>query len=399
MLDQCLSLAEHDPELEVRLLAPHTPRSRSLGGWPRSEGDSGRVTHQRFGYAPRNVETLTERGIMPAIRERAAMVSVVPLLLAGEQRALMREVREQRPDVIYAHWFTPQAIIAWRVSRRTGVPFGFTTHASDVAVLRRLGAWGRRIVHGVTRDAAFMTAVSQQTAAKLLDFFDGDQREQIADRLVIAPMGVDLDSPALGDAPEAGGAPARPGAHTVCVVARLVEKKGIHVLLEAWPQVKSAVPDAILWIGGDGPWRERLEHAARDLEDVHFAGYVTGDGKRELEARAAIAAVPSVVAGDGDSDGFPVSAIEAFARGAFVVASDASGVQDVLVGADGEPGTIVPAGDPAALAEALIEAMQADDEQRESRTARARQLAESLSWPTLASPMLTLLKSAREWTP
>src|SRR5690606_7018125 len=99
-----------------------------------------------------------------------------------------------------------------------------------------------------------------------------------------------------------------------------------------------------------------------------------------LEGRAAIAAVPSVVAEDGDADGFPVSAIEAFARGAVVVASDASGLQDVLVDDRAEAGAIVPAGDAAALAAALIEAMLLADSERQRRSGLARELAAELSW-------------------
>src|SRR5690554_6204273 len=170
VLDQALSLAAADPSVRIRILAPHTPSSRARD-WPQPESADGRVTQHRFGYAPRRLETLTSRGIMPAIRANRAMAAVIPLLLWGERRALLREVRRERPDVIYAHWFTPQAIVASGVARRATIPFGFTTHASDVEVLRRLGPIGTAIVRRVTRRARFVTAVSRQTAARLLQFF------------------------------------------------------------------------------------------------------------------------------------------------------------------------------------------------------------------------------------
>lgn len=381
VLDQAISFAEADPRVRVRILAPHTPSSRARE-WPRAHTPDGRVTQVRFGYAPRRVETLTARGIMPAIRANKAMVCVVPLLIWGERRALERAVKAQRPDVIYAHWFTPQAIVAAYVARRHGVPFGFTTHAADVAVLRRLGRMGTDLVRSVTKRAAFMTAVSQQTAHRLLGFFVPPERERIESALAIHPMGIHMaDAPPPGDP------------HTVAVVARLVEKKGVHVLLDAWPEVKRAMPDARLIIAGDGPWRARLEQQAQPLEGVEFRGFVTGESKARVEREAAIAAVPSVVAADGDADGLPVSALEALARGRFVVASDVSGAQEIL--SSTEAGTVVPAGSSPALASALIAAMQRDSATRERDTNAARKLAARFEWRTLAGPMLDLLRNSR----
>ncbi|MFV0633759.1 glycosyltransferase [Demequina sp.] len=377
VLDQALSLAAADPAVTVTVLAPHTPVSRRLT-WPRAESADSRVTQERFGYAPRRLETLTAHGIMPAIRAHKAMAAAVPMLFAGERRALASAVGVHRPDVILAHWFTPQAIVAAGVARRAGVPFGFTTHASDVAVLRRLGPLGTRIVRRVTSRAAFATAVSRQTADKLLAFFDGAEREALAARLDIEPMGIHAAAAIEGDP------------HTVAVIARLVEKKGIHVLLEAWPAVRAAVPDARLLLGGEGPMREQLEALAAPLEGVQFHGYVTGQAKAAIEAQAGVVAVPSVVASDGDADGLPVAALEAIARGALVVASDASGAQDLLA----DVVTLVPAGEAPALASALIEAMTAPAAQRASRARAARERAEGLTWEALAPVTLGRLRAA-----
>ncbi|MDN4472747.1 glycosyltransferase family 4 protein [Demequina zhanjiangensis] len=385
VLDQALSLAAADPDVTVRLLAPHTPRSRARS-WPQVEGADGRVTQDRFGYAPRSLETLTARGIMPAIAERRALVGVVPLMFAGEHRALRRAVKARRPDVIYAHWFTPQAIVASSVARRMRVPFGFTTHASDVVVLRRLGPVGNRIVRTVVSRAAFATAVSGQTATKLLDFFTGERRAEVEAELAVAPMG----APAVNKGVPAGDP------HTVCVIARLVEKKGIHVLLDAWPSVRANVPDARLLIGGDGPWRSRLEAQARGVDGVEFVGYVTGDAKASLEQRAGIVAVPSIVGRDGDSEGLPVAALEALARGAALVVSDASGAQELLY--DSDAGAVVGAGDPEALADALVALMGRDDGARERAREAALHVAESHSWEALAPDMLRRLDAAAGWS-
>ena len=384
VLDQALSLTEASSDVRIRILAPHTPSSRDLQ-WPRAESFDGRVTQYRFRYAPRRLETLTARGIMPAIRANRAMATVVPLLLWGERRALKREVRRQRPDVIYAHWFTPQAIVASAVARRAKIPFGFTTHASDVEVLRRLGPLGTRIVRRVTRRARFVTAVSRQTAGRLLQFFEPRERQQLEQAIAIIPMGVHK-----ADAPAALGDP-----RTVLIMARLVEKKGVHTLLEAWPAVREAVPGARLLIGGDGPWREQLEKQAQGLAGVEFLGYVTGEAKTALENQAGIVAVPSIVAADGDVDGLPVAAMEGLARGAFVVATDVSGAQEILHGTTA--GTVVPAGKHQDLSEALIAAMTRDPDTCARDSVAARQIARGLEWSALAHPMLRELQRTNGW--
>ena len=384
VLDQALSLAEANRDVRIRILAPHTPSSRHLE-WPRQESPDGRVTQHRFRYAPRRLETLTARGIMPAIRANRALTAIVPLLFWGERRALKREVRRQRPDVIYAHWFTPQAIVASSVARRAKIPFGFTTHASDVEVLRRLGPLGTWIVRRVTRRARFVTAVSRQTAGRLLQFFKPGEREQLKQAIAIIPMGV-----------HQADAPAEPGdPRTVLIMARLVEKKGVQRVLQVWPVIYTEVPGARLLIGGDGPMRRELERQAARLRGVEFHGYVTGEAKASLENQAGVVAVPSIMAADGDVDGLPVSAMEGLARGAYVVATDVSGAQELLQGTTA--GTVIPSVGAQALGEALIAAMTRDPETCTRDSAAARQIARGLEWSALARPMLRELRRTEGW--
>ena len=99
VLDQALAMAAADPDVRVRILAPHTPSSRDRA-WPRTESPDGRVVQDRFRYAPRRLETLTARGIMPAIESRRSMAAVVPLLVAGERPVgdLARDLRISQPS-------------------------------------------------------------------------------------------------------------------------------------------------------------------------------------------------------------------------------------------------------------------------------------------------------------
>lgn len=380
VLDQALAFG--DQGATIHLLAPHAPASRR-GSWPKCEAP--RVTQWRFRYAPRCCEVLTDHGIMPALRERPWLIATVPALMIAQFFALWRLVRRVQPDVIYAHWFTPQALIASVVARITRTPFGFTTHASDVAVWQRFGTLGRRIVRSVSIRAAFVTAVSTQTASKLVALLDEPARDQLGKRLRIIPMGIHV-----ADAQQSLGNP-----HRAIIIARLVEKKGIEVLLDAWPLVVAAVPDAHLTIGGTGPLDGRLRAITRERNlSVDMPGYVTGREKAELLAACGIVVQPSIQASDGDTDGLPVALMEGISAGCIPVASDASGAQDIIE--QGINGYLVPSGDSTSLAQALVGAMTLNEADRVMMLKRGRELSLRLSLPRVATEHLVLLAKAAD---
>ncbi len=130
-------------------------------------------------------------------------------------------------------------------------------------------------------------------------------------------------------------------------VARLVPVKGVDCLLDAWSAVRAAVPGATVVFVGDGPLRPSLEAAAaaRGIQDsVVFLG--VRDDVAELLPVFDLVVLPS------RNEGMGRAAVEALAAGRPVVGSRISGLQDVVQ--DGETGLLVPPGDPAALAAAII---------------------------------------------
>jgi glycosyltransferase involved in cell wall biosynthesis len=150
-------------------------------------------------------------------------------------------------------------------------------------------------------------------------------------------------------------------------------KKGLDVLLDAWELLSRRGGDTYLLLvgaGRDAPeLRTRLEaSAARNVVWVDEL----------LESPAAMSAILSaadVYAFPSRHEGFPVSLVEALGCGLPVVASDATGVEDILGPPDGRPGAIVPREDAAALANALADVL-ADGERRRELSARARARAE-----------------------
>lgn len=383
--DQVLALKAIRPDWRITVLAPHDARSGTVDRTEHAE-----FSEVRFHYLrPRRWESLAGRGIMPAIRQNPFQLLAVPGLLWGEYRAVKRLVARDRPDLVYAHWFTPQAITAAPVGRRAGVPVVFTTHASDVAVWGRFGRLGRRIVTSVVRRAERFTAVSRTSLERMRPFFDDAGWADASRRSAIIPMGVDLSVVAAGSA---SAADPYPGRRVVLFMGRLAEKKGVGFLLDAFARTRREHPEALLVIAGDGPLDAALRAQAADLDlgdAVEFAGYRSGADKDALYRRADICVLPSIVTSDGDAEGLPVSLLEALAYSKPAIATDASNAGEIVT--SGEDAVICPAADAGALADALGDLLSQSDAERVAMGAAARRTAAAFDWPKVAAETAAFL--------
>ena len=137
------------------------------------------------------------------------------------------------------------------------------------------------------------------------------------------------------------------GAPIVGVVARLEAEKGHRTLIDAWPDVLAAVPDARLLIVGEGSERDSLEAEAASLG---IEARVVFTGRREdvpaVTAALDVAVLPSYREAQG------VSVLEAMALSRPVVASNVGGIPEMIE--DGVTGLLVPPNDCTALAAAIV---------------------------------------------
>lgn len=177
----------------------------------------------------------------------------------------------------------------------------------------------------------------------------------------------------------------RPG---ILCMGRLTPQKSVDVLIRALPAVLQEFPDTRLDIVGQGPDRRRLERLAwsmRLADHVRFHGYVPGSTRDEIAAASWVAVCPSIF------EGWGVICLEAGARGLPVIASNVAGLRDAV--RDGETGVLVPHGDPAALAFALV-SMLGDPDQRRRMGDAGRRWAAMHSWDRSASDLRVVLSAA-----
>ncbi|MFP5341767.1 MAG: glycosyltransferase [Candidatus Limnocylindria bacterium] len=286
--------------------------------------------------------------LSPGSAVRKLQRAGIPVLVIDEPDdaiavgALAAHLAEVRPDVIHNHMYraetvgTRAAIALGEVGQRR--PYVVSTiHSSRV----RSDA-DRQHLRELTPHMDQLIAVSRAIEHKLVD----EERVQAPVRRIY--NGVDLErydhQEACCTLPAEYGM--EPGSQVVGVVARLEPEKGHPTLIEAWPQVLRAVPDAYLLIVGEGSRREALEAQARDLRIAHRVIFT---GRRDdvpaVTAALDVAVLPSYREAQG------LSILEAMALSRPVVASNAGGIPEMIE--DGVTGLLVPPHDADALASAI----------------------------------------------
>jgi phosphatidylinositol alpha-mannosyltransferase len=316
--------------------------------------------HGRHGNPPPDVIPIGRSVIVPANG------TLPNIILSPRSFVRIRDVlRRERFDVLHLHEpMTPIPCIA-ALALWEGPTVG-TFHASGELSWMKIAkpVWGF-LAERIDR----RIAVSEMAAESAARYLGGEYE--------IVPNGVLIPEEA-----EPGGR-----ADRIVFAGRHEGRKGLHVLLEAWPEIRRRTGAELRVIGAD-PLRVRLLMARlRTPEDgVEVLGFLDQDRFTEelLAAKALVA--PSL---GGESFGMVLT--RAFACATPVVASDISGYRDVMTSATA---VSFPAGDVGALAEA-VESLLADEPRRLEMGAAARDLAlERYSWSAIARRLVDVYRAA-----
>ena len=327
--------------IETRLLIGHDP-----------PGSFSRILHPRQGRPgppPASVIPLGRSVIVPGNGALSNLV-LSPRALPQLRRALEREGF----DLIHVHeplapMLSPAALALW------DGPTVATFHAAGDSTWRRLAEplWGFLLGRIDLR-----VAVSEEARLAAVPFAPGHYE--------VIPNGVDIP-------PEVD--PGNRADHVV-FAGRHDPRKGLPVLLRAWPRLRGA--GVRLRILGADPLAVRLLLARLRMseEGIDILGFVEDAELTEELARAKLLVAPSL-----GNESFGMTITRAFACATPVVASDISGYREVVTEGTG---SLIQPGDANALAE-TIATLLADEPARAARGRAARARAESeYAWPLLA---------------
>jgi phosphatidylinositol alpha-1,6-mannosyltransferase len=215
------------------------------------------------------------------------------------------------PDILHClHRTNWPTLVA---AQKEGVPSCLSTHALELEQ--------RQETVQAARLAGNVHAVSQFTAD-----LTADVTKEPTDSITIIPPSIDVSSYRASEPDQQEVSSDGP----VVAIARLVPRKNVGTLVEAWSRVDESVKDGRdILIVGDGPNRDSLENEYGHHQDVSFIGWVSEEEKRALLGEASLFALVPRQFGF-DVEGFGIVYIEAQAAGTPVVGSRTGGVPEAV---------------------------------------------------------------------
>lgn len=175
----------------------------------------------------------------------------------------------------------------------------------------------------------------------------------------------------------------------ILFVGRLAPIKDVPTLLAAFSRFVDRVPDARLYLVGDGPEASKLKRLAGDLgvgDKARFVGSVSPPDLYDYYRGCDVLVLPSL------SESFGLVLLEAMAAGLPVVASSGQGGVATEI-TDGVTGFLFPAGDSEEL-EAVLRRIWVDDSGGRAVAARALEWVRNFTWGSTAERYLSLLAGA-----
>ncbi len=298
-------------------------------------------------------------GTLPLVREAA--------LMRATERRLAQLVGETNPDIIHAHSPVLNAIPALRVGHRRRLPVVYEIRAfwEDAGV-----SHGTAREHGLRyRAIRYLEIAAVRRADAVTVICEGLRGDLVArgipaQKVTVIPNAVDLaefpeaPSPDAQLAAELGLA----GKEVLGFLGSFYSYEGLHLAVEAMPQILAARPEVRLLLVGGGPEAENLEAQVRRMGldgKVVFTGRVPHDQVQRYYALVDVLVFPRVSIRLTELV-TPLKPLEAMAQRKLVLASDVGGHRELI--RDGETGHLFRADDAAALAQAALRVLAARED-------------------------------------
>jgi colanic acid/amylovoran biosynthesis glycosyltransferase len=254
------------------------------------------------------------------------------LIVVPQSAWFARQMQALGVEHIHAHWATHTTLAAYIIQQLTDLPYSFTAHSHDIY-------FERPMLEEKIRRASFVVTISEY-GRRLLGQLYGAAAEE---KMVVIHCGVDLTVFQPRPARQ------RQEPFVIGCVASLRAIKGHLYLIEACAHLKAQnVPFRCLLIG-EGDYRPHIEAAIARYglqAQVTLLGHQPRHRVRELLTETDVLVLPSL------TEGIPVALMEAMATELPVVATDITGIPELVE--HEQTGLLVPARDSTTLAIALL---------------------------------------------
>lgn len=293
-----------------------------------------------------------------------------------------------KPDVIHAHdWLVGWAAV--ELKTRYSLPLISTIHALEHGRHQGIHTPLQRRIHDcermLTEASDSVIVCSHYMKNEVRRLFDTPEF-----KLHVIHNGVDLPSPSIPDREQLRQHLALGDGPIVFFVGRLVQEKGVHLLLEAMARLRYEFGNATLLIAGKGPMQEEWKALACQMglsERVRFLGFVDDTRRNELFALADVAVFPSLY------EPFGIVALEAMALGAPVLVADTGGLREIV--RHGENGSMMYTGDPESLTNQLRWLLREPEARRQLAETAINDVKQFYHWSLLAYQTSAIYQSHR----
>ncbi|MBK1828163.1 glycosyltransferase family 4 protein [Haloferula rosea] len=301
---------------------------------------------RRFRYAPASREMLThDSGAPSKTRSLGYKLLILPYLIMGAFAVFAWCVRD-RTKVLHIHWPFPHGLWALLPKWLLGVRVVAMCHGAELALARnsKIVRWSLKFFLSQSDE---ICVNSSHTAAELKRLCGFASK--------VVPYGATVPDM------EPSGEESSSVVPSLLFCGRLIQRKGIDVLLRALPAVL-AEREVKLVITGEGDRKQEWEELSRSLgleSVVRFVGFVSNEELGKLYRECSAYVHPAIHDDKGDTEGLGVVLIEALANCKPVIASQVGGIVDVIL--DGETGLLVPEKDEEALTAAILRVLSDDE--------------------------------------
>ncbi len=244
-------------------------------------------------------------------------------------------VKKNKFDIVHINWPFPHIVFGLSAKAVSDCKVFATFYGLEIRWLKKKFPFFIKPFSYLINRADVITAISNHTASELKGI--------VQKNIPIIPFSITVESKNAELSDE----------RYILFVGRHVERKGVHILIDAYKQVHKDILHNLV-IVGDGPERKRWERMSEEYgltKRIKFTGWVSNEELYRYYQNCSFFVLPATYDKHGDTEGLGVVMIEAMAYSKPVIASKVGGITDVVI--DGDNGILVPHNDPETLAQAI----------------------------------------------
>lgn len=322
--DQILNLKQYFPDMQFTVLTGNKNKFEI-----NENNDS--YDLKVFRYFFKKMEVLGNDAIKIQIKKNKLILFLIPFYFISQIINALRLSKKNSIDLVYVHWFFPQALTAYFIYKLKKIPYKITIHSSEIEYfINYFKRFGIRIAKKIIINSQGISTTSNEVFESLKLVLTEEELLQI--NIVISPMGINSNLLEEKRAQKVPGAEMGDNITNLLFIGRLVEKKGVLKLLDSFAKFYEDNQNYNLLIAGYGELEGEIKNYIlknKFNNSIKFLGKVNDEQMKYLFGNSEILVVPSIKTED-DTEGMPVVIIEGLFYGKILLVSQYTNPYSVI---------------------------------------------------------------------